>query len=201
MRASGGAAYFLNEGKLGFLTATVEYVNYQGCGYGQAFTNQQDNADFKNDVTRFVQETYQNVINVRAGAEIRAGLLRLRAGVGYLPSAYKLDLDRVAKTDRAKLLLSAGAGVRNERFFADIPGSYLAYKSGYSPFQLPNDVDTPTVAHKQPKHERNAVGRCLFSKKSPCSQTEKDGHQAVLSLFIAISRPVVIIHLPLFPPE
>lgn len=147
LRASGGATYFINEGKIGFLTATVEYVNYQGMRVRtSAFSNQQDNTDFKNDVTRFVQESYQNVMNVRAGAEIRAGLLRLRAGVGYLPSAYKLDLDRVAKADRSKILLSAGAGVRNDRFFADLSGTYLTYKSGYSPFQLPSDVDTPTVS-------------------------------------------------------
>ncbi|GAB3957558.1 hypothetical protein GCM10028805_50490 [Spirosoma harenae] len=146
LRASGGATYFLGNGKIGFLTATAEYVNYQGMRVRtNAFTNQQDNSDFKNDVKRFVQDTYQNVVNVRAGAEIRAGVVRVRAGVGYLPSAYKLDLDRVAKADRSKLLLSAGLGIRNDKFFADISGSYLTYKSGYSPFQLPSDADTPTV--------------------------------------------------------
>lgn len=145
LRASGGATYFLGGGKIGFLTATAEYVNYQGIRIRTtAFSNQQDNNDFKNDVKRFVQESYQNVINLRAGAEIRAGLFRVRGGVGYLPSAYKLDLDRVAKGDRNKLQLSAGAGFRNDRFFADISGSYLTYKSGYSPFQL-SDTDTPTV--------------------------------------------------------
>lgn len=147
LRASGGATYFLNKGKLGFITATAEYVNYQGMRVRTStFSNQQDNTDFKNDVKRFVQETYQNVLNVRAGAEIRAGLLRVRAGVAYLPSAYKLDLDRVARADRSKLLLSAGLGVRNDRFFADISGSYLTYKSGYSPYELNTSANSPTVA-------------------------------------------------------
>jgi hypothetical protein len=147
LRASAGATYFLGSGKIGFITATAEYVGYQGMRVRtSAFSNQQDNLDFRNDVKSFVQETYQNVVNLRAGAEIRAGLLRLRAGAAYLPSAYKLNLDRVAKGDRDKLLLSAGLGVRNDRFFADLSGSYLTYKSGFSPFQLPNDVDTPTVA-------------------------------------------------------
>ena len=147
LRASGGATYFLGSGKIGFITATAEYVGYQGMRVRtSAFSNQQDNLDFRNDVKSFVQETYQNVVNLRAGTEIRAGLLRLRAGAAYLPSAYKLTLDRVAKGDRDKLLLSAGLGVRNDRFFADLSGSYLTYKSGFSPFQLPNDVDTPTVA-------------------------------------------------------
>ncbi|UFH53420.1 hypothetical protein [Spirosoma sp. KNUC1025] len=146
-RGSFGATYFINKGKIGFITATAEYVNYEGMRVRtSAFTNQQDNTNFKNDVKGFVQETYQNVVNLRAGAEIRAGLLRVRAGVGYLPSAYKLDLDRVAATDRSKLLLSAGLGMRNDRFFADLAASYLTYKSGYSPYQLNNDSASPTVA-------------------------------------------------------
>ncbi|WP_461102011.1 hypothetical protein [Spirosoma koreense] len=147
LRGSLGATYFLNKGKIGFVTATAEYVGYQGMRVRtSAFTNQQDNTDFRNDVKNFVQDTYQNVVNVRAGAEIRAGLLRLRAGVGYLPSAYKVSLDRVAAADRSKLLLSAGLGVRNDRFFADLSGSYLTFKSGYSPYQLNNDSASPTVA-------------------------------------------------------
>lgn len=147
LRASGGATFFLNKGKLGFITATADYVNYQGMRVRTStFSNQQDNTDFKNDVKRFVQETYQNVLNVRAGAEIRAGLMRVRAGVAYLPSAYKVDLDRVSKADRSKLLLSAGLGFRNDRFFADVSGSYLTYKSGYSPYELNNNANTPTVA-------------------------------------------------------
>lgn len=145
-RASGGATYFLGKGKIGFITATAEYVGYGGMRVRTSyFSSQQDNTDFKTDVRGIVQSTYQNVVNLRAGAEIRAGLLRLRAGVGYLPSAYKVDLDRVAKTDRDKLLLSAGLGVRNERFFADLSGSYLTYKTGFTPYQLPSDIDTPTV--------------------------------------------------------
>ncbi len=147
LRASGGATYFFGGGKIGFITATAEYVGYGGMRVRTSyFSSQQDNVDFRNDVKQAVQATYQNVLNLRAGAEIRAGFLRLRAGVAYLPGAYKIDLDRVSKSDRDKLLLSAGLGVRNTRFFADLSGSYLTYKSGFSPFQLPNDVDTPTVA-------------------------------------------------------
>jgi hypothetical protein len=96
-------------------------------------------------VRQAVQDTYQSVVNLRAGAEVRAGIVRLRAGVGYLPSAYKFNLDRVPASDRAKLLITAGLGVRNDRFFADLSGAYLTYKSGFTPFSLPSDNDTPTV--------------------------------------------------------
>ncbi len=150
LRASAGATYFLNNGKIGFLTATAEFVGYGGMRSNTtAFSNSADNQDFHDGVKYNVGQTYQNTVNFRAGAEIRAGLLRLRAGAAYMPSAYKLDLDRVAKTDRSTLLLSAGLGIRNQRFFADASGSYTTTKNGFGPYVLPNDADSPTVATTQ----------------------------------------------------
>lgn len=146
LRASGGLTYFIGGGKTGFVTATAEYVGYGGTRVRTSyFDTQVDNTNFRNDVRQAVQSTYQNVLNVRGGAEFRLGLFRLRGGVAYLPSAYKLDLDRVARADRAKLLISGGFGIRNERFFGDLSGSYLTTKSGFSPYQLTSDIDTPTV--------------------------------------------------------
>ncbi|GAB3755462.1 hypothetical protein [Spirosoma pomorum] len=144
LRASGGATFFL--GKSGFITATAEYVGYGGMRVRTSvFSSAGDNTAFRNDVRQAVQDTYQSVVNLRAGAEVRAGILRLRAGVGYLPTAYKFNLDRVPASDRAKLLITAGLGIRNERFFADLSGAYLTYKSGFTPYSLPADSDTPTV--------------------------------------------------------
>lgn len=143
-RATGGATVFL--GKVGFLTATAEYVGYAGMrARTTAFNDIQTNNQFRNDVRQEVQATYKSVVNLRAGAEFRAGIARIRAGVGYLPSAYVFDLDRVPRADRSKLLVSAGLGVRNERFFADLSGSYLTYSSGFTPYSLPSDANTPTV--------------------------------------------------------
>lgn len=150
LRASAGATYFLNDGKLGFLTATAEYVGYSGMrGNTTGYNNSAANQDFHDGVKYNVKQTYQDIVTFRGGAEIRAGLLRLRAGAAYIPSAYKLDLDRVAKADRYTLLLSAGLGIRNQRFFADASGSYNTTKSGFGPYVLPNDADSPTVATTQ----------------------------------------------------
>ncbi|MEZ0484245.1 hypothetical protein [Fibrella aquatica] len=144
-RASGGFTYFLGEGKLGFITATADYVGYGSMRVGtDAFGTSQGNTDFRNDVTSEVQNTYQNVVNVRAGAEIRASLLRLRAGVAYLPSAYRIDLDRVNREDRSRILFSAGIGARTERFSVDLSGSFYGQTMGLSPYIL-SDADTPTV--------------------------------------------------------
>jgi len=145
-RASGGFTYFLGAGKIGFITATADYVNYSSMRIGtDVFNTSQGNQDFKNDVTSEVKNTYQNVMNVRAGAEIRASMFRIRGGVAYLPSAYKIDLDRVNREDRARVLFSGGVGLRSDRFFADVSASYYGQKLGISPYIL-NDADTPTVS-------------------------------------------------------
>ncbi|QJW90504.1 hypothetical protein HNV11_14510 [Spirosoma taeanense] len=145
-RTSGGVTYFLGKNKIGLITASAEYVGYGGMRVRTTEFDVQGNTDFRNDVRLAVQDRYQNVVNFRAGAEVRAGLLRLRAGAGYFPTAYKLNLFRVVPEDRAKVLFTAGLGIRNERFFADIAGSYYTFKSGLAPYELPNDQDTPTVA-------------------------------------------------------
>ena len=145
-RASGGFTYFLGGGKIGFITATADYVAYEGMRASTDMAgNTQDNEAFSSSVRETLQTTYQNVVNVRAGAEIRAGILRVRGGVAYLPSAYRIDLDRVNRADRARTVFSGGLGVRNERFFADLSGTYYTTRQGLSPYFL-NDEDTPTVA-------------------------------------------------------
>lgn len=138
-RASGGATFFLNKGKIGFLTASAEYVGYGGLRANTTDnSNAQANSDFRNEVRNSVQNTYQNVINFRAGAEFRAGLFRVRGGAAYLPDPYVRRLDNI---DRSRLLLSGGLGVRNERFFADVSGTYNTFKSAFTPYTLPNTAD------------------------------------------------------------
>ncbi|RCR66019.1 hypothetical protein [Larkinella punicea] len=137
-RASGGLTYFLGSGKIGFITASADYVGYSGMRVTTNVYDAQDNNAFKNDVRREVQNTYQNVVNLRAGAEIRAGLLRIRGGVAYLPDPYKVQLNNI---DRSRLLVSGGLGFRTDRFFLDGSATYNTFKSAYTPYTLPNTSD------------------------------------------------------------
>ncbi|MFC5408164.1 hypothetical protein ACFPMF_02495 [Larkinella bovis] len=137
-RASGGLTYFLGSGKIGFITATADYVGYGGMRATTKVYDTQDNTAFKNDVKTEVMNTYKNVVNLRAGAEIRAGLLRVRGGVAYLPDAYKQQLNNI---DRSRVLVSGGLGIRTDRFFVDASGTYTTAKSAYTPYTLPNTAD------------------------------------------------------------
>jgi len=141
LRASGGATFFA--GKYGFVTATAEYVGYSGMRVGTSvYERAADNQAFRNDNRGYVQSVYQNVVNLRAGAEIRAGMLRVRAGAAYLPSPYKSTFDALAKNgDRNTVMFSGGLGLRSERFFADVSGVVYGSKTAYVPYTVNNPQD------------------------------------------------------------
>lgn len=140
LRASGGLTYLF--GNKGFITGTVEYVGYSGMGVNTSYSqNAADNQAFRESNKTEIQRTYKNAVNVRAGGEFRAGIFRARAGVAYLPSAYKENLDGLTSADRQRLLYTGGIGVRTSRFFADVAGVVTSFKSAYTPYTLNDPRD------------------------------------------------------------
>ncbi|MDQ6479952.1 hypothetical protein [Dyadobacter sp. LHD-138] len=136
-RGSLGATFFLSN--KGFITGSLEYVGYGAMGVRTKFyTSSADNKAFKDDYKAEIKDTYKGGVNARIGGEYRAGMLRGRLGLAYLSDPYKINSDGI---NRDKLLLSIGAGVRNDRFFADVSGTYNAFKSVYTPYFLNNSAD------------------------------------------------------------
>ncbi|TDE17433.1 hypothetical protein [Dyadobacter psychrotolerans] len=140
LRGSAGLTYFFKD--KGFITGSLEYVGY-GAMRARTKFNSDDalNKEFNDDNKTEIQDTYKSGVNVRVGGEYRAGLFRGRLGIAYLSDPY-LHTDGV---DRSKLLLSAGVGVRSNRFFADISGTLNTYKSAYTPYVLNNAADYSSV--------------------------------------------------------
>ena len=126
----GGTVFFQNKG---FLTATIDYVGYSGMRATTNFLDADGNRDFKNNTKAEVKDTFRNTVNFRLGGEVRANIFRARIGGAYIADPY---LDRTDGIDRSKLLFSAGVGVRNDRFFADLTGTFTTYKSAYTPYYL-----------------------------------------------------------------
>lgn len=149
-RGSVGATVFA--GTRGFVTGSLEYVGYGGMRVRTKYLTSSDNADFKESYKREIQDTYKGAVNVRLGGEYRAGLLRGRVGMAYLSDPYKISSDDI---NRAKLLFSAGLGVRNDRFFADVSGTFNAFKSVYTPYVLNNPADYASA--KITNHVTNVV--------------------------------------------
>jgi hypothetical protein len=136
-RGSGGATFFL--ANKGFITGSIEYVGYSGMGAKTTYLqNNADNVAFKDNTKADVKSLYKNVVNARVGGEYRAGIFRGRVGLAYLADPYREQTDNI-KRDR--LSFSAGIGVRNDRFFADLTGTMLSFKSAYTPYVLNNQQD------------------------------------------------------------
>jgi hypothetical protein len=130
-KASGGVTVFA--GQNGFITGSIEYVGYRGMRVGKG------DATFKEQNNTEIKSIYNNVVNGRIGGEYRAGKFRGRLGLAYLSDPYAVKTDG---TNHSKILLSAGMGVRSQRFFADLTGTY-GLKTDFVAPKTDNYVNDP----------------------------------------------------------
>lgn len=130
-RGSIGGTFFA--GTSGFITGTLEFVGYQGMGLSTTQLSTDQNADFKRSNKTEISNTYKNTVNAKIGGEYRLGTASLRAGLAYFSDPYQPQPDGI-KRDR--IIPSLGAGFRTERFYMDISGSYMGYKSTFTPYVL-----------------------------------------------------------------
>jgi hypothetical protein len=120
---SAGTALFL--GKIGFLTADVDYVAYKGLQISGG------NAAFRTDINRQLEQSVDNVINYRAGAELRLDIFRIRAGAAYFS-----DPTPNNNLDDTRISYTAGVGLRLDSFYLDLGAVHSRYKSAYTPYAL-----------------------------------------------------------------
>jgi len=128
MKATAGAAIFL--GKYGFLTGDLEWVNYSNAQLFDANPNFSLSGDNKT-----IRNLYRSVLNYRAGAEIRAGQIRLRGGFAYYADP------NVSQTtfDRSQLLFTGGFGVRRTTGYWDFTIVQQQNQQAYSPYRVSQD--------------------------------------------------------------
>ncbi len=136
MKASAGIAVFL--GKKGFITADAEYVGYNTMKLTATTLSPSDNSAFTKDNTRYINQDYKNIVNLKLGGELRAGNVHFRGGVAYLADPYKVKYDNI---DRSRLAYSGGIGYKSNSFYMDLTGSYSTYKLAFTPYTLNNTAD------------------------------------------------------------
>ncbi len=123
LKATVGTAIFL--GKLGFITADIEYLDYSSTWLmSNDFSLVVDN-DFMNN-------NFTTALNLKAGVEIRLDALRLRAGYALDQVPTNVDLDYKSANQR----ISAGVGLHLENFFADFTIINSQVNSSYAPYLL-----------------------------------------------------------------
>jgi hypothetical protein len=139
-KASGGASIVL--GHFALLTGDVDYVDYStirfstNSNYGNFDTMNQNNADVKN--------LYTNAINYRVGAEIKLGVVALRAGYGIDGTPYKND----PNNDYQMKYYSGGLGFHFNNYYLDLAYQRVESIGTSSIYSLPdaNGGDTAPEA-------------------------------------------------------
>lgn len=153
-RANGGVA--LTVGKIGFLTGDIEYVGYnQAKLHSDPDNASGDNYSF-NDENEAISTRYTSAVNLRVGAEIRASVVRLRAGYARYGDPY-----RSGTIDRNQEFYTAGVGFRASGFFLDLAGVYTSFNQLYSPYSLTSQQE-PVVSVSSSRFTTNVTAGFTF---------------------------------------
>ncbi|HMP99240.1 MAG TPA: long-chain fatty acid transporter [Cyclobacteriaceae bacterium] len=135
-RLSAGATVFLD--KFGFITASIERVNYGGARFRSNFFG----VSFEGD-NQEIQQTFGAVNNLRFGAEGRADKFRFRAGYAFLPDPLRLQ----GNFNRNTNLYSVGAGIKQKNFAIDLAYVLQEMNNTYRPYLLA-DGSAPVSVQK-----------------------------------------------------
>lgn len=128
-------------GKVGFITADAEYVDYHSMRY-----HMNDFRDYEQQINDIIKNTYQGAFNFRAGCEFRFDMMMFRGGFGYYGSPYKSTFDYSGST---RYDFSAGLGFRFPHTFIDIGYIHSMYSNQEQPYTLPYaGVTVPTATIK-----------------------------------------------------
>ncbi|MDH5397774.1 MAG: hypothetical protein OEX02_06495 [Cyclobacteriaceae bacterium] len=117
----GGTVFF---GKMGFLTADIETVNYS--------RNRLNSRDFSmSDENDFISSSYQKAVNVRVGGELRYKIFRVRAGGAFYGDPYAIE-----GFNSNILSTSVGAGIRARDFYTDFAFVNSTTNMEYYPYYI-----------------------------------------------------------------
>ena len=136
LRASVGAAFFV--GKLGFISADVDFINYESSKLLSPPTEFSFTAD-----NQTIQNLYASTMNYRLGAELRLKTFYLRGGVGLYGNTIKEEFRREDE-NAFQTRISGGLGIHKKAFYVDLAVVQQANNSVYTPYNLP-DNSNPTI--------------------------------------------------------
>ena len=95
-----------------------------------------------------IKNKYTGAHEFRLGAELKNDNIRFRAGVEYCTSPFKNSYRSTMDYNQSKLCLSAGFGIRQEKYYIDFALSHTETGSYYQPYVL-NDESTNAIYYKK----------------------------------------------------
>lgn len=129
--ASGTALF----GKKGFISADVEWINFDGMKYRYDRGFEAEELAVNNAI----QAAYKDAVNIRLGGEVRIDQLALRAGYAYFGSPYEDFSQGVSHSG------SLGLGYRAKNFFLDIAAQYMFNEDEDATHTLARNVSIPAA--------------------------------------------------------
>jgi hypothetical protein len=125
-------------------------IEYEFLDYSQS---KMDDVDFTSnnyfyEVNSIIRSNYTTSHNFKAGAEIRNNNLRFRFGGLYSTSPFSKNLNLEDAIDQASKGLTAGFGIKEERFFIDFAFAHTQTGYYYQPYTL-NNQEVSGITSKQ----------------------------------------------------
>lgn len=140
LKASAGVSAYLPK-KVGVISVEAEYRGYSRMGI-----KAKDAGTWSDAQDGLIQDEYKDVVNLKAGIELRHGIGRLRGGFNYIQDPLRYASDYNVKKNN--IISSIGLGIRNNTFFADLTYSRSVNTGAYNPYVL-DAGDHYSVTYKQ----------------------------------------------------
>jgi hypothetical protein len=137
-KVTASAAYLF--GKKGFISADMDFIDYSAMSF-QSDTDK----SFISDLNKSITNTYRATSNLRIGGEFAMDIFRFRAGFATLGFPTK-EFDNKSYFDTATKIYSAGIGLRENRFYADLGYQVMQSNVTDKPYIVSSDYTQPTVS-------------------------------------------------------
>jgi hypothetical protein len=135
-RANFGGALIIK--KLGFISATAEYVDYRNSRYRFTNTINQADIEYEQDLNNTIATDFASAWNFNLGGEFRINNFMLRYGAGQQGSPF-------GRNNVSVKHFNGGFGFFANAIFLNIGAQYSVFSEGYSPYLVagnyPQSVD------------------------------------------------------------
>lgn len=121
-----GAGFII--GKMGFISAEAELVDYNNSRYRYDGFQADEDA-----INSEIMGRLSDVLNLRIGGELAIDKFRIRLGYGTFPSAYIGD-------DLRRSTYSGGVGIRHNNIFLDMAYRYNSFEEQFFPYSTQRAV-------------------------------------------------------------
>ncbi len=120
-------------GKFAAINAEYEFVNYAGMRYR---SRDGQSTGYFNDINKAIREKYGISHAVRLGVEFRQNIFRYRVGAQISTTPFDTKFAPAKDMDQSTMGVSAGLGMRMEKYYVDLGYQYIKNGSYEQPYVL-----------------------------------------------------------------